>query len=521
MPELVKEQVFLDHSAGSEEVQIMLEGDIIVPDTKPDMAQLLQTDERVTIERTEASADRINYVGLLNLTMLYAAKDQGNTVHSIHLTRPLDDFINIEGATKDVWVRTKAEIVNIDYRTVNDRKINYRAIIRIVATAEQSNAHDIIVHIHDVPENQLLKSTLNVNRTIDVRLDRFQVKDQISLASSKPSMREILHTSVSIANREARVANGRVQISGLLIVATLYRGDAADSILELVESEMPFNGPIDIAGARDDMMANVALQVLDCNASIRPDEDGEDRIIDIEITIGAEAKVYCEESINTLEDAYSTTSALTFEKTPISYPRLVCQNRNQAQIREAVSIPQDSPGMLQNLRIKGLIHMDEVRVLEDKVIVEGAINTDLLYVAESDATPLASFQTVIPYRQVIEAKGAQPGMQVSVDATIDSATTNMQTPHETEVKFQLTFSTQVVNIHHASIISDVQSSEFSAEHLASQSSMTVYVVQPGDSLWKIAKKYNTSLDELVLVNELENGSKLSIGQKLLLLKHGV
>jgi len=521
MAELVKEQVFLDQSVGNEEVQIMLEGDLIVPDIKPDMALLLQTDERIVIDRTEAGADRVNYVGHLHISVLYVAKEVNSSVQTIHLSRGIDDFINLDGATKDMWVRAKAEIVNIDYRVVNDRKVNYRAVVNISVTAERSDAHEMVVHINDVPDNQLLKANISVNRTIEHRVDRFQVKDQITLPSSKPNLLEVLQATAGVSSRDVRLSGGRVNLSGELMLTTLYRGDTEDSLIELLESEVPFNGPIDIPGAREDMLADVTLQVLDQHIAIRPDEDGEDRVLDVEVSIGVEIKVYSTETLSVLEDAYSINQQLTFAKTAVRYPQLICLNRNQTPIREVVSLGESAPDMLQIFRVKGQVITDEVRVIEDKVIVEGAINTDILYVAESDATPLSSFRTVIPFRQVIEAKGTAPGMNVFVDSSIDHAAFNMLSPRETEVRFQLTFGTQVVKIEEIDMIGNVEIADIDPEVLANQPSMTIYVVQPGDSLWKVAKKFNTPLDELIAINEIENPSRLDVGQKLLMLKKGM
>ncbi|MCL2386658.1 MAG: DUF3794 domain-containing protein [Defluviitaleaceae bacterium] len=524
MAELVREQVFLDQSVGSEQVQVMLEGDLIVPDTKPDMALLLQTEEQVIIDRTEAGADRVNYVGRLNLSVLYVAKSADKSVHAISLSRPLDDFINLDGVSKDMWVRAKASIANIDYRVVNDRKVNYRAIVNVSMTAERSDAHEMVVHINDVPENQLLKSDLNLNRTIENRIDRFVVKEQLVLPSSKPNIREILQVTAGVTNQEMRISSGRVNLSGELSLTTLYRGDNEESFIDFIESELPFNGPIDIAGAREDMFADVVLQVLDHHVSIRPDDDGEDRILEVEISVGVEMKVYSSETFPILEDAYIINQQLSLTKTAVKYPRLVCLNRNQTPVKEVVTLSGTAPSipdMLQVFRVKGNAHIDDIKVIEDKIVVEGAINTDILYVAESDTTPLSSFKTVIPYRQVIEAKGADPSMSVDVDISIDHVTFNMLAPRETEVRFLLTFNTRVVEQEETRIIRDIDFSEIDHATLASQASMTVYIVQNDDNLWKIAKRYNTPLDELLSVNDIEHPGKVTAGQKLLILKRGI
>ena len=49
-------------------------------------------------------------------------------------------------------------------------------------------------------------------------------------------------------------------------------------------------------------------------------------------------------------------------------------------------------------------------------------------------------------------------------------------------------------------------------------SMTVYVIQPGDTLWKVAKRYNTSIDEILAINDIEDPDRVYPGQKLLILK---
>jgi LysM repeat protein len=47
-------------------------------------------------------------------------------------------------------------------------------------------------------------------------------------------------------------------------------------------------------------------------------------------------------------------------------------------------------------------------------------------------------------------------------------------------------------------------------------SIVVYVVQPEDTLWKIAKKFNTTIEELVKINSIEEPDKLVSGQKLII-----
>ncbi len=48
-----------------------------------------------------------------------------------------------------------------------------------------------------------------------------------------------------------------------------------------------------------------------------------------------------------------------------------------------------------------------------------------------------------------------------------------------------------------------------------KASITIYVVQEGDSLWKIAKKYYTTIEELLKINEIRDPDNLKMGDKII------
>ena len=47
--------------------------------------------------------------------------------------------------------------------------------------------------------------------------------------------------------------------------------------------------------------------------------------------------------------------------------------------------------------------------------------------------------------------------------------------------------------------------------------ITVYIMKPGDTLWNIAKKFYTTVDEIIQMNNLD-GDEVSSGTPLLLVK---
>ena len=67
------------------------------------------------------------------------------------------------------------------------------------------------------------------------------------------------------------------------------------------------------------------------------------------------------------------------------------------------------------------------------------------------------------------------------------------------------------------IIEDVSEQPFDMEQIKAIPCMAGYMVKRGDSLWKIAKKYYTTVDNIKKVNEL-TGDEAKEGQMLLVVK---
>jgi nucleoid-associated protein YgaU len=309
-----------------------------------------------------------------------------------------------------------------------------------------------------------------------------------------------------------------VNISGELVISSLYKGDDDENIIEFVEHEVPFNGSIDVASARDHMFADVVLLPNEQYIQVRPDNDGEDRMIEAEISVSAVLKLSEQSEIEVLDDAYIVNKCLDMRREKVCYPKLVCRNKNQCPVKEVVELAPDCPDILQIFRVTGNVHLDDIKVSDDRVFVEGVIETNVLYIAKNDDAPLYNFRAMIPFRQTIETKGAAPGMDVSIEKCVDHVGFNMLSDREMEIRFLLSFNTSVTDANETNIVTDIDFSDLDRAITDNMPSITVYIVQPGDTLWCIAKKYNSSLDDILSINEIDDTSKIYAGQKLLILK---
>ena len=515
--EVMRETIVLNRDIGRETMQLLLEGEMIVPDVKPDMAVVLKTEAGLLFDRTDASDGRVGFAGRLQIRVLYAARGEGQSVQSMTFTAPFDDFVNMENVGRDMWVGMTGRIADAEYRLLNDRKMGYRIVADVEATAEAREEHEVVTTIAGLPDNRLKHADLTINRTVECKESRFTIKDDLPVPPGKPNIREILQTSVTVANKEVKVAGGRVNVSGELIIATLYRGDTDDSPMDFIEHELPFSGAIDITGAREGMAADAVLHVAETFAQAKPDADGEDRILDMEAAIAASVKVTSQSELCVLEDAYCANKQIAMTKESVCYPRPVTRSRSQCAVKELVTLPEGKPGVLQICRVTGETIVDSVEVQGDRIVAEGVIKADILYIAQGD-TPLDHAEALIPFKHVLDARNAQPGMDAAVEPSIDHVGFNMLSANEVELRFLLGLNAIVTDSAETEVITDVAFFDVERSVLDAMPGIVIYTVQKGDTLWSIAKRFNADIDEIVCLNEIEDPNLIFPGQRVLVLK---
>lgn len=518
--EIIKKVIETDKKIGREVNQLLVEGDIIVPDTKPDMDRLLKKSANAYIESREVSNGRVSFKGSLDIDALYIAKGEEKAIHSMSASVPINDFINMEGAEGNMFVSAVCSIANIDYSVINDRKVSFKAVLDVEAEVTGKEENEIAVNIEGISEGQMKKSKVNISSLALGKNDKFTIKEEITIPSGKPNIRELLESRFFVCQKEIKPSEGKVNISGNLKVLSLYKSDEEDGITEYLENEIPFSGSLEAEGCTADMLAEVRTDIFKCSAKAAQDEDGEDRIIEIEAEIGSDIRVLREESLDILEDTYCINQNAELEREYIDYPVFLCRNKNQCPVKEIVRLDGDCPSILQILSTGGRVHIDETRAVEDKIIAEGIIEVDILYAASKDETPLYCYSTVIPFKQTIEAKGVSPDKKllVDIDSGIEHIGVNMLSDSEVELRCVINFDVLAREEKRLGVIFDIDFVPIDEDTLNSIASMTVYIVQKGDTLWEIAKRYNTTIEDIAEINDIENPDKIYPGQRLLILK---
>lgn len=105
----------------------------------------------------------------------------------------------------------------------------------------------------------------------------------------------------------------------------------------------------------------------------------------------------------------------------------------QAIVQDTVEIPAGKPDAERGVEAKATFNVDEVKVLCDKVIVDGEVKAKILYVAAIPSQPVHFFEAKFPFLQFVHLFGADPGMEALVFFRVEHINVDVISPRRIKV----------------------------------------------------------------------------------------
>lgn len=514
-----KENIKTEKSIGRESRQAVTTGELIVPDNLPDAAEVLEVIAHPVIENVSTGENRVNYKGHIPVEILYIAKGD-KSLQSMHGNIEINDFIDVEGAEENMVADLSYIISDVSSDVINERKIGCKILSDVDVSVKEPIEIEAVISIEDTPEippEQQKTKTIRINTPILDTKENFEIKDSISLPNSKPNIEKILQCTAVVSDKSVRCHKDRIDIGGEVSINAIYKGEEENNPMETAEGKLDFNGSIPLENA-DNANCNVKLDIEQCLCTIAEDNDGENRVIDVDVVMGCTVDADNEYGIDVLEDAYSLNKNIDMKEEEITYDLNVCTVNSQYPIKEIIELDEGDPDIMQIFKVDGMPYIDDISIEDDKINVSGVINVNILYVTESDDMPVYSAKKSIPFSQTIEAKGAKDDMNVSIDRDISNIRFNMLSGREVEIRCVLNMQTEVNREVCENICTDIEMTDMNKEDIKKIPGMVIYIVKPGDTLWKLSKKFNSTVDSIAEMNGIENPDLIYPEQKLIIVK---
>ena len=249
-------------------------------------------------------------------------------------------------------------------------------------------------------------------------------------------------------------------------------------------------------------------------------QDGEMRALGIEATLSMKMNVYSEVETEILKDMYSLDRECVLEKKEGIYEEMLMYNQAKCKIAERLTLPELKEDVLQIIHSEGSIQAESERYTEEGVEIEGILHISFLYLRADDEQPYGSWTGMIPFSYLVEYPNLPKNVSASPAYHVEQLAVTLAGSEAVEVKAVLTFDIFLKKLISASMITNVSERQFDTDASVKRPGIVGHIVQDGEDLWSLAKKYMTTVSGIMEVNSMDN-ENVKTGDKLLIFKENM
>lgn len=482
----------------------LVEGDVILPDTKPDMAEILLADAKVTVNSIECRNSTLTVTGEIKFTALYTT-EEAQDVKSVEQVLPFSQAVDVRCA-ENTEFKVKATVEHIGFTLVNSRKLSAKVMVALMAVGTQQNNYEPVIEVSgDDVESREKKYSLYI--PMSETKAKIAVSDILTVPQNKPDIGEILKVDAYVTPHDVKVMSGKAMVHAELHVNTVYTA-AENSELVGVSHTIPFTEVVEAPGADEQSVVNVSYEVCNVCANTKGDLNGDTKIISIEADVCAEISVSRTVAEKIVDDCYLMNSRTEVARENMKINEYITSENARIPVRSKVEAPKNVVvNEVINCCVKPLLR--ECTWENGVANVNGALVVFLIYRDVDDVVRSAVAEGDMKWEKAIKDP-----CDIEADMWIDSVNCEID---ETGVQIltNIGLYTKALKSRRVDIITDVQAKD--DPNMSLPPSMVIYFAKDGDTLWSIAKKYRTRAEKIKRANNLEN-DKIEVGRRLLIPK---
>ena len=506
MIETQKEKLSINKLVAEKREIIFAEGDMIVPDSKPDILNTICTSGVVSIYKKEVQEEKIRIDGTINTYIMYMPDGSEDTVRGLNASLDFSENIGIQNCKEGMDDITDIKIKSIEAKVLNGRKISMKATLEVNVRIYSKEEVEVINNMKNADNIQILKEDLTVNSLVGSGETKIYAKDNIPI-DSIDNLAEILKAEINLVDKDIKISYNKVLTKAEAEVTFMYLTE--DNRINKVTYKIPVVGFIDIQDVTEENLCDVNYEIR--NIVIKPNSQ-EEHSIYVEIEIQARCSVYEIKQINLIQDMYSPTENLNFETKQILTMTEKQSVKNIKQIREKIN--------LNDVENESLIDVD----VEPNIINENKINTKILYEGEmnlrfifvNQRMQIDIKETKIPFEYTVE--NLQNGESLNTNNYLEIKSKDFIIQDGGDINCNIDMETNT-NMYRTANINMIDSIQEDGEREEQDYSIMMYIVKKGDTLWKIAKEFGSTIDGIARVNGIEDRNLIFPGQKLFIPKY--
>ncbi len=459
-----------------------LKEEYVVPDSMPDVSEILSAQGILTVQGKDTNTGAVEIKATASLCFLYAAED--GSLRGLELALPAELRLDAPDADLDCHTVADVRLRTVETRIVNSRKLAIRAEVEAEAACYRSAVLELAAGTVQEEGVQLLRAQTETFLIADVREKTFALTDDYAFPAGCPVDAHILSRRAEVLTEDVQFVGGKVLFRGRIRSELLF-SDREEGRCFFGRYETEFSQLMEMATDGDDVRPELTVFLTGAYYDL-PEYGQEGERIRAEFHVAAQCVCREHRTLAYLSDLYSNRTELQPQRTEL---RLVESVRS-------VSSRQTVADRVEGIPAEGELicgTADAGGIVPESDCVRTSVSIRLLY-----RLPDGSSCSVRGRSAAEFTLDLSPGERLR-DVRVRVADLYC-VPGTGDVRVSLQMEALAERETVIRPVCAVTEDEEAWRGRAKSPSAVLIWTEPGVDLWTLARRYHSTVDDILAVN---------------------
>ena len=477
--------------------------DFVLPDYFPDIAAVLKCTLKPVIQSKQLSGDRLIADGTVIIQALYLDEAR-HCVRSCEIAKPFTSTFNVKSGIVNPSIRLSAKTEYVNCRAVSPRRLDVHGAFSVRLKMAAETGCEVVSAING--DKMFTRRNVVTYSVPALSAEKsFTISEVLELGANQPAAEALVRGDAVPVLSDCKLMVNKAIIKGEVMLCNLYVSDVTTGSTQKTQHEIPFSQIIDIEGLDDEWQNDVRLDVVSSDIHIGSNQNGEGRLLEVNMKLLASVQCYRTGMAEIVADAYSSCCPLRLESKRLDTQHLISIRHDTSTVRETFDLPAEGVADVIDIWCDAAAMSESCE--NGRSLINGRL---MIYMLAKDEAGIVSF-----YERPADFNLEYEDNCSSVSADLMTAHVDysMASPGKVEIRAQLDVTRRCFSDDSMVAVASVLVEE-NAAFPSEKAALKIYFANSGESIWEVAKACHTSMD-LVMEENALNGDVLTKDTMLL------
>ena len=479
----------------SKSKEIEIKQDLIVPDSKQDLFQILDGNFYCYFNKVEIQNGKIKTYGNIDSYISYLSS--GEETLGLQSTFNFDDELENNIITDKMNLEYEIKVLKYDVKIINERKVTVSVELKIFYDVYGLDFIEVYNDFDEIEDVQINSKKIKLNSLIGVNSSLASLKEEIK-TNGTDIISDILKVDTEILNKEVKISYNKVLSKADLQVKILYL--TKDGRVEKTEEKFPIMSFIDLENIKEENICSTDYQVRNIILKINNGEENS-------ITVQMEYEIYCKAFKAKDQEIACDLYSLKYD-TELNVQEVEINDNILTNSEKIVDIEEkiDFESVRKVIDVFGKSKILKNTISNEESNLEGEVELKIYY--ESENKIGLNIKTInIPFI-------CKTAFQDEFYSSLENLEYDLN-DRTLIVKSKVVIRENKTSQNKINVVQGVVKKETTNRD---DYSMIVYNVKKNDTLWDISKKFRVKQENIIASNELEEPYNLKFGEKMYIIR---